>query len=244
MKISVLIVAHNEEENIRACIESILNQSHKPDEIILVAHNCTDKTVSIAKEYPDIETVEYVGPAGIPYARIKGFEVVIGDIIACIDGDSAAKTNWLKNITKPLIKNSKISIVGGRLIMTNSFLWRLAMLRQFIRRKFIKDPLSQFASGANFACRKIDYEKVGGIKPIIDLKEKLNLYFWAEDYYISQALKQVGKLHIAWNAVIYSHMSKDQESMKAQIELVPKWNHDNTAILNYFKNLKRKEPGI
>ena len=25
-------------------------------------------------------------------------------------------------------------------------------------------------------------EKVGGIKPIIELKDKLNLYFWAEDY--------------------------------------------------------------
>lgn len=235
MKISVLIVAHNEEEYIGKCLESILNQSQKPDEIILIAHNCTDKTIQISKNYPTIKTIEYNGPAGIPYARIKGFEIVNGDIICCIDGDAYAHKNWLKNIIKPLIKNNKITIVGGRLIMTNNILWRLEMIGQFIRRKFLNDEISQFASGGNFACRKIDYEKVGGIKPIIELKDKLNLYFWAEDYYLSQALRQIGKFHIAWNALVYTKMSPEQEPIKIQPELIKKWNHDNNAILNYFK---------
>jgi len=237
MKVSVLIIAHNEEKYIAKCIESILNQTRKADEIILIAHNSEDKTVSIAQKYPFIRIVEYTGPAGQPYARIKGFEEVSGDYVCCIDGDSYADKKWIEMMVTPLYKNSDISIVGGRLVMNNNWLWKLAMLRQFIwRRKIIKDPLSQFASGANWACRLEDYKKVGGIEPIIELKDKLNLNFWAEDFYISQALKTIGKLHIELKAVVYTQMAKDQSSLESQVDLIPKWNHDNQIILDYFKN--------
>lgn len=58
--ISILIIAHNEEKHIEKCLESIRQQSLVADEIILVAHNCTDKTVAIAKKYPEIQLHEYV----------------------------------------------------------------------------------------------------------------------------------------------------------------------------------------
>lgn len=51
MKTSILIIAHNEEAYIQDCIESVLVQSKKANEIILVAHNCTDKTIKKAKKY-------------------------------------------------------------------------------------------------------------------------------------------------------------------------------------------------
>ena len=54
MQISILIIAHNEENHIRECIESVLHQSIQADEIIFVAHNCTDNTANIAREYPQI----------------------------------------------------------------------------------------------------------------------------------------------------------------------------------------------
>lgn len=237
MKISVLIIAHNEEKYIAKCIESILHQSRKADEIVLVAHNTQDRTIEIAERYPFVRVIPYTGPIGQPYARIKGFSEVSGDYVACIDGDAYADKNWLNRIITPLYKNADISIVGGRLVMHNNWLWKLAMLRQFIwRRKITKDPLSQFASGGNFACRLEDYKKVGGLEPIIELKEKLNLYYWAEDVYISHALQSIGKLYIALNAVVHTSMDPAQSSLESQVELIPKWNHDNQAIIDYFKN--------
>ncbi len=236
MKISVLIIAHNEEKYISKCLESVLQQNKKPDEIVLVAHNCTDKTIELASKFPFVKIVEFNGEEGQPYARIVGFNEVSGDIIACIDADAYADKHWLERLTAPLYKDADISIVGGRVVMTNNFLWRIAMIRQFIRRKFLKDKLSQFASGANFAVRKTDYEKVGGINPIINLHNSLGLYFWAEDVYISQALQQIGKLYIEWNALVYTHMPKDKSSMESQMDLIPKWNHDTTKIIEYFQN--------
>jgi len=239
MKISVLIIAHNEEKYIAKCIESILHQSRKADEIVLIAHNSTDKTVDIATKYPFVRGVEYNGPAGQPYARMKGFEEVSGDYICSIDGDAYANKHWINRIVTPLYKNADISIVGGRVSMNNNWLLKLGMLIQFVwRRKLIKDPLAQFASGANWACRLEDYKKVGGLEPVLKLIPDLELYFPAEDFYISQALRTIGKLHIVLNAVVNTNFSPEQSSLKAQMELIPKWAHDNQAILDYFKNKK------
>jgi glycosyltransferase involved in cell wall biosynthesis len=125
MKISVLIVAHNEAGNIARCLKSIQQQTLMPDEVILVAHNCSDKTVEIAKRFwssqdddkeqkwipafagmttghakdgTNWRVVEENGPSGIVYARIRGFKEVRGEIVACIDGDSVASKNWLQKL--------------------------------------------------------------------------------------------------------------------------------------------------
>jgi len=47
--LTVLIPAHNEEKLIEATINSLIEQNRKPDRIIVVADNCTDGTVKVAK---------------------------------------------------------------------------------------------------------------------------------------------------------------------------------------------------
>ena len=47
--VTVLIPAHNEAGCIEATLESLLSQSHPPEKIVVVADNCTDDTVSIAR---------------------------------------------------------------------------------------------------------------------------------------------------------------------------------------------------
>ena len=101
MKISVAIIAHNEEEYIEKCITSVLHQTRPADEVVLVAHNCTDQTVEIAKKYP-ITVIPYDGPKGIIYARLESLKYLHGDIVLCIDGDSYARKNWIEVLSKTL----------------------------------------------------------------------------------------------------------------------------------------------
>jgi glycosyltransferase involved in cell wall biosynthesis len=162
MKISVLIVAHNEAGHIASCVQSVLNQTLAPSEIIVICHNCTDTTVSILRSFNTVKAIEYTGPAGVPYARIKGFEEVTGDIVACLDGDGTVSTVWLHNLVTPLIEHQHISLVAGYVVLTNSLFSRLTSFWQFvILKKIFKARLNCFAWGSNFACRKADYEKVG-----------------------------------------------------------------------------------
>lgn len=237
MKISVLIIAHNEEKHIHTCLESISHQTITPDEIVVIAHNCTDNTVSIAQSFKNVRVVEYAGPEGVPYSRVKGFEEVTGDIVACLDGDSAVTTTWLKNITDPLIKNKKLSIVAGYVVLSNTLVSKIISFWQFIViRKLLRVRLHYFAWGSNFACRKSDYEHVGGIKPLITLRGKLNLHFWAEDVYISFALMQIGNIYFALNAKSYTQIP--QWKLDIRTAPIKQWNSDNLMLLHYFTNKK------
>jgi biofilm PGA synthesis N-glycosyltransferase PgaC len=51
-RIVALIPAHDEEDGIGGAIESLLAQSRRPDEIIVISDNSTDRTVEIARRYP------------------------------------------------------------------------------------------------------------------------------------------------------------------------------------------------
>jgi len=234
MKISVLIIAHNEEEYIERCIESVLKQTIQPDEIVVICHNCTDQTVSITRSFSPVKVIQYDGPEGVPYARIKGFQEVGGEIVACLDGDGTVSPTWLEHITNPLIQHQDISLVAGYVILTNSFFARLTSFWQFVLfKKLFKVKINCFAWGSNFACRKSDYEKVGGTEPILMLREKLNLHFWAEDFYISLALMQIGKIYFALNAKSYTKIPDWKINLKTAP--IKEWREDNRALLKYFK---------
>lgn len=95
MKTSVVVIAHNEEEWIERCLSSLMKQTKTPDEIILLAHNCTDKTEEITRNY-NVKIISYNGPKGIIYARLESLRHVTGDIILCTDGDSFVEKTGLK----------------------------------------------------------------------------------------------------------------------------------------------------
>ena len=80
-KLSALIVAHNEEEQIAECLESI----KFADEIIVILDRCSDKTKEIAEQY-GAKTIE--GSWEIEGARRNlGLDVCTGDWILEIDAD-------------------------------------------------------------------------------------------------------------------------------------------------------------
>lgn len=235
MKISATVIAHNEEEWIEKCILSLLQQTVEPDEIIILAHNCSDKTIEIASKYPVKVEILNEG-VGTIYSRAKAIEVSTGDVVCCTDGDCWADKNWIKNISEPLIKNKSISIVGGYTKIQNGLFWKFSCWWQFvINRKLLNNKNNRFAWGSNFALRKKDYEKTGGLLPFLDIKKDLKLNYDAEDLYISLALQQIGKIFFALNANIYTYMPKEKASIKAQKTIIRKQLEDNKKLFTFFK---------
>lgn len=196
-KVSVLIVAHNEEKYIKRCIDSLIGQTEIPNEIVLIAHNCTDKTEEIAKNYKEVRVVPFQGPKGVVYARMYGFKEVAGEIIACIDGDAYAEDNWLEEIIKPLM-NTEISGVGTVVFYYGSIFSGWASFNFFYLRHFMQRFFGKFGKfyffGPSFAVRKNDYTNVGGLEPFIELKKKLPLINWPDDCYLSLALWKQGEV--------------------------------------------------
>ena len=173
-------------------------QSVQPDEIVLIAHNCTDRTVSIASEYPLVSVIEYDGPKGLLYARIKGFETVTGDIIANTDADSVLDPYWFERITKPLKQNAEIVGVGTNMLSVGN-IWQTILSYKYILINqrlglVFNKPSSRYFIGPSFAIRKKEYNAVGTLTPLIQLVDELGLEPCQDDVYLSMLLSQRGKL--------------------------------------------------
>lgn len=114
MKVSVLIPCYNEEASIARCITSCLEQSHKPDEIIVVNDGSTDKSLHILKTFKKkikiINLPKNVGNKS--YAQEKGLKYVTGDIVVTTDGDGVLDKDFIKNIIKEF-KNPNIVASAG-----------------------------------------------------------------------------------------------------------------------------------
>lgn len=97
--LTLIIPAYNEENHIRACLDSVAAQSVAPDEVIVINNNSTDSTARIANEYPFV-TVINEKQQGIVFSRNAGFNAATGDIIARIDADTVLPRYWVKRIRK------------------------------------------------------------------------------------------------------------------------------------------------
>lgn len=156
MKISVVIPAYNEEKNIGICIEHVLNQTIKADEIIVVDNNSTDSTKEVIKTYP----VKYVleKDQGIIPARNRGFDEAKGNIIARTDSDTRVPTNWIERIKEDFSEEHILAVTGpvtfydlplNSPLLSNIFTYEL---------KFLFNQYMLF--GPNFAIRKSVWKEV------------------------------------------------------------------------------------
>lgn len=105
-KVSIIIPIYNSSKYLDECINSVIKQSYKNLEIILVNDKSTDDSLSIINSYNDkrIKVINLDKNQGVSIARNKGVEVATGDYICFLDSDDY----WnLKKIEKQVkfIKN-------------------------------------------------------------------------------------------------------------------------------------------
>jgi len=111
MKVSVVIPVYNEEKYIKNCLDSLMNQTEKPDEIIISNNNSTDRTIEIVKNYNVKIISEHF--QGIGYARNAGFNSASGNIIARCDADTLPSPDWIYKIKKAFTENINVIALSG-----------------------------------------------------------------------------------------------------------------------------------
>lgn len=114
-RISVIIKALNEEDNIARCIESCLQGTKDYErEIILVDSLSTDRTVQIAKEYP-ITIIQFLNKADASCGSAPqlGYQHSTGDYIFLIDGDMELKQGFIGQAFNEFDVNPLLAGVSG-----------------------------------------------------------------------------------------------------------------------------------
>lgn len=114
MKISIITICYNNEQEIRATIESVVSQTYNDIEYIIVDGASKDNSLSIINEYKDKIAVVISEPDhGMYEALNKGFKRATGDVIGMIHaGDRLHNEHVIEKIAK-FYENHDVDMTYG-----------------------------------------------------------------------------------------------------------------------------------
>lgn len=113
--ISIIVPVYNTENYLKDCIESILQQSYKNIEIILVNDGSTDSSPKICNDYSNMDNRIFVlhkENSGVSAARNSGIAVSRGEWITFIDSDDIVSENYIQTLANMLKDNKCLPCVG------------------------------------------------------------------------------------------------------------------------------------
>lgn len=112
-KISIIIPVYNVELYLRTCLDSVINQTFKNIEIILINDGSTDDSLSICKQYEEKDKrIKLINKknGGVSSARNEGLKICTGKYVTFIDSDDYVANDYIETLYNK-IKKYNVDIV-------------------------------------------------------------------------------------------------------------------------------------
>lgn len=181
--ISVIMPAYNAKKYISGAIESILNQTFKKFELIIINDFSTDKTLDIIKSFSKkdsrVKIVNNDTRLDIACSLNKGISLAKSNIIARMDADDIAFLNRLELQYKLINSSKNIAVIGANIVIMDPAENEIATRSYPDSSAKLKDCLFRYSPFAHpVVCfRKNLFEEVGGYNPKYSPTEDLDLWF-------------------------------------------------------------------
>lgn len=115
-KITVIVPVYNVENYLNKCLDSIITQTYKNIEIIVVNDGSTDNSGEICQEYAQKDNrIVYIeqGNAGLSAARNTGLDNMSGDCVTFVDSDDWIEQDYLETLYKKIVEYQADIAVGN-----------------------------------------------------------------------------------------------------------------------------------
>jgi len=222
-KVSIITVCYNSERTIRKTIESVLNQTYKHIEYIIIDGASKDSTLEIIKEYKN----KFNGlikcfsekDNGIYDAMNKGIKLSKGEIIGIINSDDWYEDNTVKEIVNIYEKlDDKFCIITGYLNKCSIDGKRLYCLKKNIadiKKVYKKMPVNH---SSTFVSRKV-YEKIGYFNSKYKIAADYGFIYRAINegvnfYYINKLLSNMRIEGISSDPLFYYILAKERYEVR------------------------------
>lgn len=186
--ISIIVPVYNTEKYLRKCIESIINQTYKNIELILVNDGSTDNSGNICDEYAKTDSrikVIHKENGGVSSARNTGLESAKGEWLVFVDGDDYISSDYCTVMLEKAKKNDAELVLCGykRVYENKEELINCQEEKQFNKREFLMKVLNVQNSMGFCHMKLISKKTIKNVR----LNEKLSI---AEDALFSMQLSQ------------------------------------------------------
>ncbi len=178
VRISVIIPTYNRAEFLVEAIRSVLNQTFKDYEIIIVDDGSTDNTKAVLQKFSNKIRYFYQENKGVSTARNRGIKEASGEYIAFLDSDDIWKINKLSKQIELIESNTKIGLVCCLMDAVDSKGKLLNQIKPKVYpgRNFEEAILRGATYPSTFFIRRECFEEVGLFNENIVIFEDLDLY--------------------------------------------------------------------
>jgi GT2 family glycosyltransferase len=189
MKRALIATVYNEADSVPRWVDALRAQTVHPDEFVIVDGGSTDGTPDLMRKlfaaggFPQPRII--VQRCNIAEGRNIAIRLTDAEIIAANDAGCLPESKWFEEITRPLLADETLDVVGGRSvsIIKNAF-------QEFLRRFDPESPEPTmpdeiYPSSRNIAFRRQTWADVGGYPEWLTLT--------AEDALFNFELHKIGK---------------------------------------------------
>lgn len=117
-EISIIVVNWNGVSYLPGCLESVMNQSYRDFEVIVVDNGSSDNSTAYIKEYfPQVIVLSLDSNRGFTGGNLAGYEVAKGRYIALLNNDTRVDKNWLEQMVITMKSDPAVGTVACRIIV-------------------------------------------------------------------------------------------------------------------------------
>lgn len=115
-KVSIVVPVYNKQKQIKRCLNSLINQTYKNLEIIVIDDGSTDKSYEICKRYENkdkrIKVIKKINE-GVDIARHTGIKHCTGEYITFVDSDDSLSKDAIELLVEALEKKNADIVFGN-----------------------------------------------------------------------------------------------------------------------------------
>lgn len=178
--ISLIATVRNEAVNIERWLDSLLEQTLRPAEIVIVDGGSSDGTYEILQAFAarspvPVKILQEAG-ANIARGRNLAIERAAGPLIACTDAGCLVPPAWLAHLTGPFAADSEVEVVAGYYEASWQSELQRVMSIYFVTPPEMIDPQTFLPSARSIAFRKLVWQAAGGFPEWLTLTGEDTLF--------------------------------------------------------------------
>lgn len=235
-EVSVIIPVYNSARTLKKCVQSLINQTYKCKEIVLIDDGSLDSSWevcrSLAEKYTNVFSYR-VFHGGVSAARNYGIKISSGNLVSFVDSDDTVHKSFIEELVDLIAKgNNDLACCGYMEVISGKTKFRMA------RKKTEDKYLELFQNYQGFLCNKLYRMEIIKNKKLlfdedITMSEDLlfNIEYLRECKKVGYSNKNYYFYHVSDNAssrtfregwfdilTVYSRIMKDLPNMTAAAE--------------------------
>ncbi|MCL4552356.1 MAG: glycosyltransferase family 2 protein, partial [Candidatus Marsarchaeota archaeon] len=115
---TVIVVNWNGRRYLESCLSSILAQTYRNLEVVLVDNGSTDRSVEfVAERFPEVRVLVNQENVGFAAANNQAIEVTRGEYVALLNNDTYADPAWLERLVAAMEVNPRVGACASKMLL-------------------------------------------------------------------------------------------------------------------------------